>query len=122
MKEIKPFIVLGAVIVVVVGGLWALVSTTRAPQRTEVKSGDTLSVTMENGKQIITILARGGYFPNKVSAQAGIPTVLRMKTAGSFDCSTSLVLPSIGYNGRLDANDVVDKSLLFIKVTIGIIS
>jgi len=111
MKEIKPFIVLGIVIVVVVGGLWALVSTTRAPQRVEVKQGDTSSVTIEDGKQVITILARGGYFPNKISAQSGIPTVIRMNVGNSFDCSSAVRIDAINYNQRLNPGETTDIPL-----------
>ncbi|OGI64895.1 hypothetical protein A3H53_03795 [Candidatus Nomurabacteria bacterium RIFCSPLOWO2_02_FULL_40_10] len=55
------------------------------------------SVEIRDGVQYITILASGGYSPNKTTAQSGIPTKLIMKTTGSFDCSASLVIRSIGF-------------------------
>lgn len=61
-------------------------------------SGQTAqSVEIKNGIQYITVLASGGYSPNKTIAQSGIPTKLIMKTTGSFDCSASLVISSIGF-------------------------
>ncbi|MEK7128219.1 MAG: cupredoxin domain-containing protein [Patescibacteria group bacterium] len=61
-------------------------------------SGQTAqSVEIKNGIQYITVLASGGYSPNKTIAQSGIPTKLIMKTTGSFDCSASLVIRSIGF-------------------------
>jgi|SRR3989338_3262331 len=55
------------------------------------------NVEVKNGVQYITILASGGYSPNQTTAQSGIPTKLIMKTTGSFDCSASLAIKSIGY-------------------------
>ncbi len=52
---------------------------------------------IKNGIQYITIDAGGGYSPRLSSAKAGIPTKLIMKTSGSFDCSSSLVIRSLGY-------------------------
>ena len=51
-----------------------------------------------NGIQYITINARGGYSPKVSSAQANIPTKLIMKTNGTYDCSASLIIRSIGYH------------------------
>lgn len=50
-----------------------------------------------DGKQIIDITARGGYSPRAVTAKAGVPTVLRVTTKGTFDCSSSIVIPRLSY-------------------------
>lgn len=50
-----------------------------------------------DGTQIIDITAKGGYSPRVVVAKAGVPTVLRMNTSGTFDCSASLVIPKLSY-------------------------
>lgn len=55
------------------------------------------NVEIKNEIQYIKITARGGYSPQTTIAQAGIPTKLIMKTNGVYDCSTSLVIRSIGY-------------------------
>ena len=55
------------------------------------------NVEIKNGIQYITIGVRGGYSPNVSFAKAGIPTKLIMKTNGAYDCSTSLVIRSIGF-------------------------
>ena len=52
---------------------------------------------IKDGVQYVTIKARGGYSPRVSSAQAGIPTKLVVKTSGSYDCSSSLVIHSIGF-------------------------
>lgn len=55
------------------------------------------NVEIRDGIQYVTINARGGYSPKVSSAQANIPTKLVMKTNGTYDCSASLVIRSIGY-------------------------
>ena len=55
------------------------------------------NVEIRDGVQYVTINARGGYSPKMSSAQANIPTKLIVKTNGTYDCSASLVIRSIGY-------------------------
>jgi plastocyanin domain-containing protein len=52
---------------------------------------------IKNGVQYITINAKSGYSPRVSTAQAGIPTKLIVKTDGTYDCSASLAIHSIGY-------------------------
>jgi plastocyanin domain-containing protein len=55
------------------------------------------NVEIRDGVQYITIDAKGGYSPKISSAKADIPTKLVVKTNGTYDCSSSLVIKSIGY-------------------------
>ncbi len=55
------------------------------------------NVEIRNGIQYITIDAKGGYSPVTTTAQGGIPTKLIVKTSGTFDCSASLVVRSVGF-------------------------
>ena len=55
------------------------------------------NVEIRDGVQYVTINARGGYSPKVSLAQANIPTKLIVKTNGTYDCSASLVIRSIGY-------------------------
>jgi len=55
------------------------------------------NVEIRDGVQYITINARGGYSPKVSTAEANIPTKLVIKTNGTYDCSASLVIKSIGY-------------------------
>jgi len=57
----------------------------------------TQSVEIKDGVQYITIDAKGGYSPNVTTAKSGVPTKLIVKTNGTYDCSASLVIRSIGY-------------------------
>ncbi|PJA90161.1 MAG: hypothetical protein CO137_00945 [Candidatus Magasanikbacteria bacterium CG_4_9_14_3_um_filter_32_9] len=60
--------------------------------------------------QYITINAKGGYSPKVSTAKAGIPTKLIVKTKGTYDCSASLVIQSIGFQKILSptGEEVID--------------
>lgn len=59
------------------------------------------NVEVKDGIQYINITARGGYSPRKSVAKADIPTVLRFNTNGTFDCSSSVRIPSMNINKML---------------------
>jgi len=59
--------------------------------------GSVQGVEIKDGVQYITIDAGGGYSPQVTEAKSGIPTKLIMKTNGTYDCSASLVIRSVGY-------------------------
>lgn len=62
-------------------------TTNELPNNSEIK----------DGIQYITITAQGGYLPRASNAKAGIPTKLIVKTNGTYDCSTSLVIRSLSF-------------------------
>ena len=62
-------------------------------QSAQTNSGAT--VTQENGVQVIHILARGGYSPRIVNAQAGVATRLDVETKATYDCSASISIPKL---------------------------
>lgn len=62
------------------------------------------NVSIVDGKQVIEISARGGYAPRISTARAGMPTVIKVKTAGTFDCSSALTIPTLGYRTNLPAS------------------
>ena len=66
------------------------------------------NVSVVNGQQIITINTKGGYQPQKSIAKAGLPTVLRFVTNGSFDCSSSIRIPSLGVSKILPQSGNTD--------------
>ncbi len=73
-------------------------------------SGNINNVSIVDGKQVIEINAKGGYSPRVTLAKAGIATVLKVATKGTFDCSAALAIPSIGYRKNLpqSAETLVD--------------
>lgn len=62
------------------------------------------NVTLQDGKQIIMIRAKGGYQPRVSQVKAGIPTVVRFETNGTFDCSSSVRIPSMDISAILPAS------------------
>lgn len=66
------------------------------------------NVTVVDGKQIIEINAKAGYQPRSSVAQAGIPTVLRFDTNGTFDCSASVRIPSMNISKTLPQTGSTD--------------
>ena len=68
------------------------------------------NVEIRDGIQYITINAGGGYAPKVSAAKAGIPTKLIVKTDGTYDCSSSLVIRSLDYQKILSqtGEEVID--------------
>src|SRR3989344_9475818 len=88
-KTVSVIITLGLILAVgiIFAGDSKTKNTGQAVQNSEIKSGI----------QYITIDARGGYSPQISTAKAGIPTKLIIKTNGTYDCSASLVIRSVGF-------------------------
>lgn len=61
-----------------------------------------------DGKQIIEVTARGGYNPREITAKANTPTILRMRTSSTFDCSAAFVISSLNVQKMLPATGVTD--------------
>lgn len=81
------------------------------PKKTPQYSVAGENVHIENGLQIVEIRAGGGYLPEKSVAKAGIPTVLRFTTTGSFDCSSSVRIPSLNMSKILPQSGTDDIAL-----------
>lgn len=105
MKSIILSIIAAAVIIG--GAIWLSNSRNASPASSAGGGGQTVS-TIIDGKQYIDITARGGYSPRIISAKAGMPAVIRMKTEGTFDCSSFLVIPSLGYRNALPQSGVTE--------------
>jgi len=69
------------------------------------------NVSIENGVQIIEIQAKGGYLPRVSVARAGIPTIIRFNTKGTFDCSSSVRIPSMNIFKNLPQSGTTDVDL-----------
>lgn len=59
------------------------------------------NVSIIDGKQVIEIKAKGGYQPRKSIAKANMPTIIRFDTSGTFDCSSSIRIPSLNISKSL---------------------
>ncbi len=74
------------------------------------------NVSIEDGKQIVEIRAKGGYLPRKSTAKAGVPTVIRFDTNSTFDCSSSVTIPSMNISKSLPPSGTTDIDIGIQKV------
>jgi len=51
---------------------------------------------IQDGAQIVEINVKGGYTPSNIQAKAGVETYLKFKTNNTYDCSSSISIPSLG--------------------------
>ncbi len=110
MKSVLVSLAVGALLV---GGAVVLSKNNtpenaQAPAKEEIKKSN---VMIEEGKQIVTISAKGGYLPKVTEVKADMPTVLRVETLNTFDCSAMLALPSMDYQKNLPPTGVTEIEL-----------
>ena len=98
-----------AIIVLILGVVVAgavMLSTGRESKQAVVPSASNVSVM--DGTQVVDIAVKGGYAPKVTSAKANMPTKLRMKTEGTFDCSSGVTIPSLGIRQILPSTGTTD--------------
>jgi plastocyanin domain-containing protein len=93
-KKVLIIITLG--LIVAIGIIFSGGSKTNNSGRDAIQNVEVI-----DGILYITVNAGGGYSPRVSNAKAGVPTKLIMKTSGSFDCSSSLIINSLGYRKML---------------------
>src|SRR3989344_7087123 len=96
------------VAVLLVGGAVMFTKGVNTPGDSEPAENN---VTIVDGVQTIEINAKGGYSPKVTMVKADMPTVIRVRTNGTFDCSSALAIPSIGYSGNLPPSGETDITL-----------
>lgn len=79
------------------------------PQGTAIATTD--NVVIEDGTQYIDLTAKGGYSPRLTAAQAGLPTVLKVTTNGTYDCSSSISIPDYGLSEYLPPSGTTEINL-----------
>lgn len=89
---------------ILIGG--SILFTRNTPGARDVPPAN--NVTIVDGQQIIDIRAKGGFTPRTSTAKAGIPTVLRFHTSGTFDCSSFIRIPSMGISKNLPSTGTID--------------
>ena len=96
MKTTAISIVVAAVLI---GGVIMLIGGNGNSNNTNSQTASNVSVV--DGRQIITINAKGGYSPKITTAKANMPTVIKVNTQGTFNCIAALTIPSLGYQKNL---------------------
>lgn len=99
------------VAIVLIGG--ALMLTRSGENTAQLANANNVSVV--DGKQIIEISAKGGYQPRKSIAKAGIPTIIRFNTKGTFDCSSAVRIPSMDISKNLPQTGLTDIDIGDVK-------
>ena len=107
------------IVIVLIGTAIFFVEKGNVNQPNEKNPNDTTNtqpvrnnnVTVVDGKQIITIDAKGGYFPHITKAKADMPTILKVTTRGTFDCSSALTIPDIDYKNNLPPSGVTEITI-----------
>lgn len=100
-----PMLVAVVITIVLIG--WAVTYVSAKPGA-GTNGATPPTATITDGRQFVDITAKGGYSPRVVVAKAGIPTTIRVKTNGTFDCSASLVIPKLSYRQFLQPSGEVD--------------
>lgn len=103
----KKFFIIVPVVAVLIFGLVALIRWD--PQGEAIATSE--NVTIENGIQFIDLTAKGGYSPRKTLAQAGVPTVLKVTTSGTYDCSSGIIIPDESISQTLPASGTTEIDL-----------
>ena len=107
------FSILGAALII--GGAIFFTGGKSGTSGAPIENANNVSVV--DGKQIIEIRAKGGYFPVHSLAKAGIPTILRMNTNGTFDCTSSVRIPGLNISQNLPLSGSTDIDLGTQKVS-----
>lgn len=71
-------------------------------------AASTSNVTDENGTQVIAVDVKGDYQPRVTQAKAGVDSVLRMKTNGTYSCALGLKVAAIGFQQYLQPSGTTD--------------
>lgn len=100
-----------AIIVIAAVGFVGYLFTQRLGSDPASESGGANNVSIVDGQQIVTLTAKVGYTPRVSTVKAGIPTVLRVETKGTFDCSSQIRVPSLNISQSLPATGTTDIAL-----------
>jgi plastocyanin domain-containing protein len=107
MNKKTPLIIASLIFTIVLIGT-ILILKNKAPQSKNYMEIPVNNVSIVDGKQIITINAKGGYQPRKSVAKSGLPTMIRFNTNGTFDCSASIRIPSMNISKILPQTGSTD--------------
>jgi plastocyanin domain-containing protein len=99
-------VIIGSLVVMIlaIGGIFMLLRGGGSNAPTSSTGQTNLAVI--DGKQVIEIKAKGGYAPRVTVAKANMPTVINVQTNGTFDCSSALTVPAIGFRTMLPSSGV----------------
>lgn len=97
------------IFLIFVSGLSMISCKAKAPDASNKNNSG--SVTISGGKQIIEVVAKGGYSPKNIEAKAGLPTILVMKSEGAYGCERAFYLPDFKISKLLPENGKTEFDL-----------
>ena len=79
---------------------------------TAAETETTSETTNPAAQQIVEVIARsGGYWPKKIEANAGVPTMLVMKSEGAYGCERAFNIPDLNISEILPENGQTEFDL-----------
>jgi plastocyanin domain-containing protein len=66
---------------------------------------------VENGLQIVDLVAKGGYFPRTIQVQPNMPIKLKVETKNTFDCSSAFQIPNLKISKSLPPSGVTEFNI-----------
>ena len=107
----NPTVISIIVGLVIIGGTFYCISDRPTTNTNEVAQSE--NVEIRDGVQYVTITAKDGYSPRVTQIKGGLPTKLVVKTDGTYDCSASLVVRSVGFQKLLQptGEEVIDLGI-----------
>ena len=103
-----------ATIIILLSALLASVIFFGGSKDSGSESATLQNVEVRDGVQYVRIDAKGGYSPNITKVEANIPTKLIVKTSGTYDCSSTLVMRDFDIQKTLKptGEEVIDLGVL----------
>jgi sulfite exporter TauE/SafE len=87
------------------------ISTTTPSAKLITPVNSSSNVGIVNGVQIIELKVKGGYSPQKSVAQANVPTIIKFETNATYDCSSSIIIPSLNITKYLPQTGSTDINI-----------
>ena len=102
----SPLVLFIIISIGIIGGLLiaAVLVLNSSPKKATSQAVLGSSVTMVGDKQVVNIVAKGGFSPSRVELSANKSTTLHISTNDTFDCSNTLIIPSLKKQLSLPAN------------------
>lgn len=103
ISTLKKILMFGLIAISLIGFIIFLLA--QKPSASE--SGFSV-ITNDGDTQILNLVAKGGYTPNEIIAQADTETILKVSTNNTFDCSSALTIPELNFSKYLPATGITE--------------
>lgn len=107
-SKLRPVLNILFIVALVIAIVYFINSLRSTPEKTSETLSD---VTNSGDIQYIDMTAKGGYTPTSITAKANTKTILKVKTSNTFDCSSAIVIPGIGYRDNLPPTAVTEITI-----------